>query len=75
LSTCRNFYEAHYSIISKVVNLKFGDKVQLKVDKIMKAIFMELCIHVNSPTLSGRLPLSASKLPKIFLKIRGIFTN
>jgi hypothetical protein len=30
---------------------------------------------VNSPTFSGRLPLSAAILSKIFLKIRGIFTN
>jgi hypothetical protein len=27
------------------------------------------------PTLSGRLPLSAAVFSKIFLKIRGIFTN
>jgi hypothetical protein len=32
-------------------------------------------IHVNSPTFSERLPLSAAIFSKIFLKIRGIFTN
>jgi hypothetical protein len=30
---------------------------------------------VNSPTFRGRLPISAAVFSKIFLEIRGIFTN
>jgi hypothetical protein len=48
--------------------------IMTKYYKVIKRIKI-LLIHVNSPTVSGRLPLSATIVSKIFLKIKGIFTN
>jgi hypothetical protein len=38
-------------------------------------VYVVTFIHVNSHTFSWRLPLSSAIFSKIFLKIRGIFTD